>query len=131
MIWDDSCRTATISPKTISLPSVQYNKSTEIYPYSVAGFQDSLDSAYPGTCGTKKVILDPANTSDAFLYLTSDTDPLTFAYDMTKTTAEDIGIHTVNYTVEITDYKDHTIVIADSFTFEIKEESFVDQAIAG
>ena len=50
---------------------------------------------------------------------------------MTKTTAEDIGIHTVNYTVEITDYKDHTIVIADSFTFEIKEESFVDQAIAG
>ena len=99
------------------------------------GFQDSLDSANPGICGTKKVTLDPANSTAAFLSLDSDTDPLTFAYDMTKTTAADIGIHTVNYTVEITDYKDSTTEIAGSLTFEIEEEtsniaSYVDKATA-
>ena len=102
----DSCRTATISPQTLALPSVKYNRATDSYPYSVPGFQDSLDSTYPGTCGTKKVTLDPANTSAGFLSLSSDTDPLTFTYDRTKTSTEDIGIHTVNYTVEITSYKD-------------------------
>ena len=59
-----------------------------------------------------------------------DTDPLTFVYDMTKTTVADIGVHTVNYKVEITDYKDWTTEIAGSLTFEIKRESYVDKATA-
>ena len=102
----------------------------------MTGFQDSLDSAYPGTCGTKKVTLDLANTSAPFLHLTSDTDPLTFEYDVTKTTAGDIGIHTVKYTAEITSYRDETTAITGSFTFEITEGSsigetkLIDQAIS-
>ena len=47
---------------------------------------------------------------------------------MTKTSAADIGIHTVNYSVEITDYKEYTTAITGNFTFEIKKESFVAES---
>ena len=120
--WN-SCQDATISPQTVTLPSVEYNKASESYPYSMAGFKDSLESTLQGTCGTKKVTLDPTNSSTAFLALSSDTDPLTFEYVMAMITFGDIGVHTVNYTVDITDYKDYTAAITGSATFVIERET--------
>ena len=114
-----NCQTASILPQAIELPTVLYNKASDNYPFSTSGFLDTLENTHPGICGTKKVTLDLANTSAGFLTLTEDTDIITFAYDKTKTTESDIGIHTVNYTVEITDYKDFTTSLIGSCTFEI------------
>ena len=116
---EDSCQTASIISQTIDLPTVQFNKASDSYPYTISGFQDTLDSTSVGTCGTKTVTLDPSNTSAKFLTLTSDTDLITFAYNQTKTTDADIGVHTVSYTVEITDFKDLTTILTGSCTFEI------------
>ena len=64
------------------------------------------------------------NTPPAFISLTKGTDPLTdpftIDYDQSAATEADIGIHTISYTVTMTEYAALTTPITGSFTFEIE-----------
>ena len=64
------------------------------------------------------------NSPPAFISLTKGTnpltDPFTIDYDETAATESDIGIHTISYTVTMTEYAALTTPITGSFTFEIE-----------
>jgi len=90
----------------------------------VPAFGDSVElgGGYAqGTCGEKDIVL---NSPPAFISLTKGTspltDPFTIDYDQTSATEADIGIHTISYTVTMTQYPGPTTSITGSFTFEIK-----------
>lgn len=85
-------------------------------------FGDSVElSGYSqGTCGEKDVTLV---SPPSFISLTKGAnplkDPFTISYDLSKASVTDIGIHTIQYTVKITEYVTLTTQLTGSFTFEL------------
>ena len=119
----DACRTATVVGQAITFSPVAWNVDLTA-SLSVPAFTDSVDSTgtyTAGIFGVKTFALDAATPS--FLTLSPGADQLvdayTIDYDQTAATESDIGVHTIDYTVTITEYTGIATVLASTFTFEI------------